>query len=157
MNLDPVLDAALERLGYPYDANATLAARELNCSVLVDAIVRRVYPRARLSARDMMIGDLERPWSAIDALVASGVATRAGDIPPARQWAVCQGWRRLDQAGHVTPGRSRGHTWLWWADEDGSRILEATSASRPWWRRQVWAEQVAPYDEVRVCALVSQP
>ncbi len=92
------------------------------------------------------VWDVERPWSALDAARELTAAPEARVLlvfdvaPPLRagRWHVVQRWRNLGDGGepgpeddHVVPGRSTGHTYLAYLDEDGEmcRIVQ-TSAAR---------------------------
>lgn len=91
------------------------------------------------------VWNIKRPWSALDA---ARELTGAGDCrillvsdtaPPLRRgrWHVVQRWRNLGDGGepgpeddHVVPGRSTGHTYLAYLDEDGKtcRIVQTSTA-----------------------------
>jgi hypothetical protein len=144
--------AAAELLGHPYAAEARLQDRTVNCSVLVEHVVRRLHPSAALDHGAMMIADRDRPWSALEAMVAARVAEDLA-LPAPIAWHVCQGWRGL-RGGRVVRG-STGHTWLWFQGSAGAagHILEATSRRVAWSRSADWSSTRAAYDEVRLVRL----
>jgi len=91
------------------------------------------------------VWDIKRPWSALDAarqLTGSGdcrILLVTDTAPPLRRgrWHVVQRWRNLGDGGepgpeddHVVPGRSTGHTYLAYLDEDGEtcRIVQTSAA-----------------------------
>jgi hypothetical protein len=144
--------AAAELLGHPYASDASLERRTVNCSVFVDHVVRRLHPTAKLAARDMMILDRARPWSALEAMVGAGVAEDLA-LPTLGAWHVCQGWRGL-RGGQVVRG-STGHTWLWFQGSPGApgHILEATPRRVAWSRSADWSSTREAYDEVHLVRL----
>jgi hypothetical protein len=144
--------AAAELLGHPYARDASVERRTVNCSVFVDHIVRRLHPAAQLAARDMMIVDRARPWSALEAMVGARVAEDLA-LPAPIAWHVCQGWKGL-RGGHVVRG-STGHTWLWFQGSAGAagHVLEATPRRVAWSRSADWSSTRAAYDEVRLVRL----
>lgn len=135
-------------------------ATTTNCCRAVELILVELYGDAVRSSEHpaLMVMDPSQPFSPVDACVRLGIGERV-DEPLAGRWHVVQGWRTLNEYGHVpNPSPSpNGHTFLFYRcrpPEVGGDILVNANTSRPWVRDINWGDAKAPYHAgVELCVL----
>jgi hypothetical protein len=124
-----------------------------DCCTFVAGVVLRAFPAARWASASwgrLVVGDPNRPWSVIDAVVEAGIGIEV-QAPTAGRWHVAQGWSGLSSVGVVVPGKSTGHTWLQLGTD---RVLQASSsAGKVCWTDRTWDVQRARYERVRLVLL----
>lgn len=133
--------------------------QQTDCSTFTGGVMAAAFMGFRWSDGDagrLVVANGLHPWSNTDAAILAGCGYRV-DAPVAGYWHLVQAWNGLFGSGAAqTVGHlSRGHSWFWLKEADGTEwIAEASSAvGRVQRVRRTWVQQAEKYETIRIVKL----